>query len=433
MIELPADRLVTTISVGNDPHSLCVTRDGLRLFVTNQSDDTVSVIDPALDVVATIKVGRGPTGVAVHPKGHRVYVAENDAGALSVIDTWANAVVDVIPVGRCPARVALTPNGTLALVTNAADRSVTVIHSSTGTVVENVLMSTHPIGVATSHDGRLALVAGLDASGVAGEISVLDLKANGLRTIPAGSPFDIVMSPSGDRCYVTDFAANAVSVIAPRVSTIGTGTSWHHSPTVRTVRIGRTDSTVTVDADSGRVFATNGEDGTVSMVDAWMQPATVPVGNCPTAVAVNLDKTRAYVTNYGEGSVTVIDTEAGSAVYQRAIDTITVGPMWSTGLLLDRRGTRAYAVTEGVPGIRVIDTVAGSPQCHTVIATVAMPAPLCDARAPTGIACTPSMARPRDIRPRHHDPDRQRHSAVGLSVSTCEQARWKAPVRQHVR
>src|SRR5690606_40626463 len=70
-----------------------------------------------------------------------------------------------------------------SLVTNAADRSVTVIHAPTGTVVENVLLNTHPIGIATSRDGRLAFVAGLDPSGAAGEISVLDLKRSEERRV----------------------------------------------------------------------------------------------------------------------------------------------------------------------------------------------------------------------------------------------------------
>lgn len=380
VIELPLGPIVGTIRVGNDPHGVCVTPDGQQVFVTNQSDDTVSVIDPTLGmVIAVIAVGRGPTGLAVHPEGHRVYVAENDAGTIAVVDAYLHDVVDSIAVGRCPARVTLTPDGTRALVTNASDRSVTVIDVGSGTVVENVLLNSHPIGIATSRDGRLVFVSGLDAAKVAGEISVLDLAGDGLRTIPAGSPFDLAVNPLNGRCYATDFATNSVSVIASRDET-DCRTSWHYPPSVRTMRIGRRDSAVTVDPGSGRVYAADADGGTVSMVDSWMQAATTAVGAGPTAVAVNHDNTRAYVTNYGDGSVTVIDTELGSPDYQQAVDTIAVGPVWSTALLLDTSGARAYAVTEGVPGIRVIDTARRSPTRHSVLATIALRAPLCDAK-----------------------------------------------------
>lgn len=60
----------STVSVGSDPSGIAVTRPGSVaggdfIYVANQKDRTVSVIDAATDgVIATIPVGKGPTGVA---------------------------------------------------------------------------------------------------------------------------------------------------------------------------------------------------------------------------------------------------------------------------------------------------------------------------------------------------------------------------------
>ena len=63
--------------------------DGATLvFVSNQDDATVSVIDTATDtVVATIPVAFAPACIAVDPKGKTLYVTHPDRGEVSVIDT----------------------------------------------------------------------------------------------------------------------------------------------------------------------------------------------------------------------------------------------------------------------------------------------------------------------------------------------------------
>src|SRR5918993_1225982 len=58
-----------------------------RAYVTNFSDNTVSVIDTATNTVTTtVSVGAGPRGVAITPGGAFAYVA-NLSGTVSVIDT----------------------------------------------------------------------------------------------------------------------------------------------------------------------------------------------------------------------------------------------------------------------------------------------------------------------------------------------------------
>ena len=96
------------------------------LYVTNFSDNTVSVIDTATNtVVATVAVGNGPEGVAVTPDGTKVYVA-NTTGNVSVIHTATKTLVKTVPVGSEPGAgaVAVTPDGTKVYVANAGSNNV---------------------------------------------------------------------------------------------------------------------------------------------------------------------------------------------------------------------------------------------------------------------------------------------------------------------
>jgi YVTN family beta-propeller protein len=81
-------------------------------YVTNTSDDTVSVI--SLDtnaVVGTINVGDQPGYVAVTPDGLRAYVSNRNSNNVSVIDAISGSVIQTIGVGTTPLQLAVDRTG----------------------------------------------------------------------------------------------------------------------------------------------------------------------------------------------------------------------------------------------------------------------------------------------------------------------------------
>src|SRR5260221_841414 len=84
-------------------------------YITNNGDNTVSVIDTATNTVvgSPIPVGSGPYGVAVTPDGSKVYVTNNSTanpGTVSVIATATNTVTAMVTIGPSPAGVAVNPD-----------------------------------------------------------------------------------------------------------------------------------------------------------------------------------------------------------------------------------------------------------------------------------------------------------------------------------
>ena len=115
VIDTATNQVVDTIEVGKGTNSAVLSKDGTRLYVTNATDGTVSVIDTNIDtadptdgvVIDTITVAdpvdpatviTNPWGIAVSPDGNNVYVsytAQNAAGDaqgyIGVIDTERHA------------------------------------------------------------------------------------------------------------------------------------------------------------------------------------------------------------------------------------------------------------------------------------------------------------------------------------------------------
>jgi YVTN family beta-propeller protein len=89
--------LIGTVDIGTNLTGIAVTPDGKHVYVAN-GNDSVSVIDTAINTVKTVVVGTGPCGVAVTPDGKHVYVTNQGSDSVSVIDTAINTVVTTVSV-----------------------------------------------------------------------------------------------------------------------------------------------------------------------------------------------------------------------------------------------------------------------------------------------------------------------------------------------
>ena len=87
--------------MGSSPHSVAVNPTTDMVYVTNDDNGTVSVIDGAANnkVIHTIKVGSAPEGAEVNPSTNKIYIGDAEGPAVYVIDGKTNKVVKTIPVG----------------------------------------------------------------------------------------------------------------------------------------------------------------------------------------------------------------------------------------------------------------------------------------------------------------------------------------------
>ncbi len=300
---------LATVPVGADPTGVAVDAAAHAVYVTNQGDDTVSVIDgTALRVVATIKVGRSPAAVAVDAKLRRVFVANQDDRSVSVIDATTNQVVDTIATGARPSDLAVDP---------ATDR----VYVADGDDVR----SGNPSGTVRAVDGRTGRVVATAAVGGLG--SVVD----GLAVDPSANavfvPYALRSNPPVllmlDGATLRTLAGNAVSNGTYRGTALGS-------------------FGVAVDPATHRVLATSPIGFPVVVFDGAsaasfrQTPGTIRVGASPVSVAVDPSTRTVYVTESGQfwgdapnrDAVTAVDEATG-----RVIATVGVGIQpWGVGV-----------------------------------------------------------------------------------------------------
>jgi YVTN family beta-propeller protein len=93
--------------------------DAYTIYVSNEKDNTVSVIDSdKLAVVATWKVGRRPRGITLSLDGKWLYVCASDDNRIDVVDTATGKVVRDLRSGPDPELFILHPKGNPLYIAN---------------------------------------------------------------------------------------------------------------------------------------------------------------------------------------------------------------------------------------------------------------------------------------------------------------------------
>ena len=270
-------KVVATVRVGVSPAEMAVSPDRKSVYVANTGSDTVSVLNTADNTVArTIALPRGsrPIGVAVSPSGRYLYTADGGANRVSVLDTGAKRVVASVRVGVQPLSVAVAPDGKAVYTANSGSGDVSVIDARTNRVVRASPAGRFPSGVAVARDGASVYVTN-ELSGVT-VINAVDgtVKAR----LPSASAFSVAASPKVDRAYVTSLGPGTLTAIdtdTNRVrSTLSVGPPGTDPFTVR--------------ATSDALYVADQGASTLSVIDAdtFKTTATIPTGNSPYGIAV---------------------------------------------------------------------------------------------------------------------------------------------------
>jgi YVTN family beta-propeller protein len=224
VVDTAALKLVRRLGGVSDPERVELSRDGRQLFVTDEDDARLTVLDPRRGtVLARIRVGREPEGVRASADGRWVLVTSEDDNSVSVIDAHSHVVRRTVAVGARPRDLAFTPDGHSVYVPGEADASLYRLGLAAGTSPARVLQfrkEARPMGVAldaararlyvsTGRGGSVAVIALPDAT-LKSEISV------------GGRPWGIALSADGQRLCTANGPAGDVAVIdANTLSVLG--------------------------------------------------------------------------------------------------------------------------------------------------------------------------------------------------------------------
>jgi YVTN family beta-propeller protein len=123
VIDLATNLQVDTIAVSGSPFRVRLAPDGQTLFVTGNADSLFIVDVASRQITARLAIGLDANGLAADSIGGRLYVSNQSDGTISVVDLSNNTVIRSITVGGHPQELVLSPGGTLLFI---ADESGSV-------------------------------------------------------------------------------------------------------------------------------------------------------------------------------------------------------------------------------------------------------------------------------------------------------------------
>lgn len=226
VIDNNTNQLVQTITFPNGalPIQIAITPDGKTAYVADFGNSAVTPIDIATNTLGTpIPITGGiltpvPIDVAINPNNKTAYVVDAFNGVVRLIDIPSNTLSPIsIPVGLFPISIAITPNGQKAYVANGIGDTVTVIDLTTNTPINTIPVTPDPVDVVINPLGTRAYVLSSDTFTGNGTITVIDTNSDTIIAVflegLATNPTTLAISPDGLTGYVTDTAANTVTVI----------------------------------------------------------------------------------------------------------------------------------------------------------------------------------------------------------------------------
>ncbi len=300
VIDASTDSVVATIEVGTRPRGVRVSPDGKTVYValsgspkcpptmpdseceklrSDRTKDGVAVVDVATrTTLKTLPAGLDPETFDVSRDGTRLFVSNEDADSATIVDVASGKAIANIKVGKEPEAVTVAPDGRTVWVSGETDHNITGIDLATGKAIADIdILGKRPRGIGFLPSGDRAYVT----NEVSGTVSVVDIPAKRTLkqiTMPEGSrPMGILVTPDGKRIYITNGRGKTVSIIDPATDQI-----------LMTAEVGARPWGIGMTADGKKLYTANGPGNDVSVIDAATLKVlkTVPVGSVPWGIAI---------------------------------------------------------------------------------------------------------------------------------------------------
>lgn len=140
LINPATNKVVGTIKGIEVNHGAAVSPDGTRLYISNEAESTLDVVDgKTLAVTKHIPLSGHPNNIGIAKDGKKVYVSISQApGAVDVVDTATQQKVNSISVEGAVHNTYVTPDGKFVVAGSIAGRKISVIDADTEQVVWTV-------------------------------------------------------------------------------------------------------------------------------------------------------------------------------------------------------------------------------------------------------------------------------------------------------
>ena len=380
------------VTVGSGPIDVVVDTVTKSVFVVNQEDSTVSIVDEAIcnarhtagcsQHPPVVETGFDPGYLDVELATNTVYVANQDENTVSVLNGGACTLnhqsgcrheAPTTTVGGDPWGIATNLNTDTVYVTSQSDNDLSVINAvacnaghrrgcdrlwptvATGAFPSALAVNRHTdtVYVANTADGTVSVIDGATCNAHV----TWGCRKAAATVVVGNGPFALAVNEATNTVYVANGDANTVSVIDGATCNATRRSGCGHTPA--TITVGNGPFGVAVNQATDTVYVTNNGDNTVSVVNGATcnattksgcghTPAIVSVGTAPASAAVNQATHTVYVANSVDHTLSVINGARCNATHHSGCDqtppTMTTGGL-PFGVAVDQTTNTVYVAS----------------------------------------------------------------------------------------
>jgi DNA-binding beta-propeller fold protein YncE len=277
------------------------------VYVPNSRSDTVDVIDPhTFRIVEHFAVGGLPQHVVPSWDLKTLYVTNDTGNSLTPIDPVTGKPGSQIPVDD-PYNMYFTPDGRYAIVVAERLRRLDFRDAHTFRLHHSLPVPCAGVDHMDFSADERYLLASCEFSGQLVKVDVKTERVLGTLTLPdgpSGMPQDVKLSPDGKIFYVADMMAGGVWEVDGR-----------HLRTVGFIRTGAGAHGLYPSRDSKLLYITNRGEGSISVLDFRRRKLVakwqIPGGGSPDMGGVSADGKVLWVSGRYNGVVYAISTVDG--------------------------------------------------------------------------------------------------------------------------
>lgn len=296
VIDAATRKVLKTININSGPavelmaHNVQVAPDGKTVWVTgvpmeHTTDEQLIIIDAFADTVKYRKLMASHLHMAhvvLDPESEFAYVTATDAGLVLQVNAQTYHTTNVYTLGPRHEPHGLRYSRGKLYVANLRANSISVIDIATKQVSE-IPVGGMAVQTAVSPDGKYVFASLFDTR----EVVRFNLQTQELTKIPlppsSQGPIQLYTSPDSKKILVCDQGGLLNRPVSDKVFVI----DIEKAALTNTIKVGNGAHGVVTSKEGRTAFATNTNDGTVSVIDLATEKviATVPVGYTPNGIS----------------------------------------------------------------------------------------------------------------------------------------------------
>ncbi|MGR3440885.1 YVTN family beta-propeller repeat protein [Salipiger abyssi] len=283
VIDIDSLEVTRTIPTGERPRGITFSHDYSRVYICASDSDAVQVMDPVSgEILHDLPSGEDPEQFVLHPDDRRLYIANEDDAITTVVDTETRRVIEQIDVGIEPEGMAVSPDGKIVITTSETTNMAHWIDTESEAIFANTLVDSRPRHAEFVKDGAELWVS----AEIGGTVTVFDTATQAekakihfeIKGVHQDrlQPVGFELMPDGKTAFIALGPANHVAVVNAETYEVE-----------EYLLVGRRVWHMAFDGDHSRLFTTNGVSGDVTVIDvAARKPVkTIKVGRFPWGAA----------------------------------------------------------------------------------------------------------------------------------------------------